>query len=513
MVMSYPHDQDWDDIAEATGDDSWRARRMREYFERLEKCEYCKPNAPGHGFDGYINTSVFDPQILKLDPVLKDLAEAGKTLPLSFFHGNRGLDVNHPLVAKGDTGTFTTPMHVATPVRISIREYLNNTKQAHPDKLTLITGALATKILMRRNRAIGVEFMQGEGLQALALYEANKFYNPAVQPPPQRIYAKREVILSGRRVQHAAAAQAFRHRPGARAAGARHRRRRRPAWRGSQSAGPLRDHRQHVAQGSVAAVYGLPPVPGATIPASWPGRPANGRARRRPFFGPYANNALYTSRISKSSTARTLPDLFIAGQATAFHGFFPGFSQMTLGKTWTWLILKVHTKNTAGTVTAAVDQPTQRCRRSTSTTSRKATTTTATISKPSSRPSSSRAGSTRKPKRSSTSTPSCSRDATGDRRRAAPVDPRRSVGPPCRLHRENRRPPRFDGGAGQSLPRARGRQLAGRRYSAFPKLPGFFPVASVMMIGEKAGDVILEDAKRGGRDDDDHHGGWKDRDD
>src|SRR5262249_44810073 len=42
--------------------------------------------------------------------------------------------------------------------------------------------------------------------------------------------------------------------------------------------------------------------------------------------------------------------------------------------------------------------------------------------------------------------------------------------------------------------------------SSLPKLPGFFPVASVMMIGEKAGDVILEDAKRRGRDDDDHRG-------
>src|SRR5262249_48176622 len=69
-----------------------------------------------------------------------------------------------------------------------------------------------------------------------------------------------------------------------------------------------------------------------------------------PFFGPYANNALYASRIAKSPPPG-LPDLFIVGQATAFHGFMPGFSQMTLGRTWTWLVLKALTKNTAGTVT------------------------------------------------------------------------------------------------------------------------------------------------------------------
>jgi choline dehydrogenase len=29
---------------------------------------------------------------------------------------------------------------------------------------------------------------------------------------------------------------------------------------------------------------------------------------------------------------------------------------------------------------------------------------------------------------------------------------------------------------------------------ALPRIPGFFPVASIMMLGEKAGDVILEQA-------------------
>lgn len=87
MVFAYPHDQDWDDIAEATGDDSWRAHHMRKIFERLEDCEYCKPAAPGHGFDGYIKASRFDPEILELYPVLKDLAEAGQTTPLRPFSG------------------------------------------------------------------------------------------------------------------------------------------------------------------------------------------------------------------------------------------------------------------------------------------------------------------------------------------------------------------------------------------------------------------------------------------
>src|SRR5215510_4356075 len=34
MVWVYPHDADWDDIADTTGDSSWRAKKMRRYFER-----------------------------------------------------------------------------------------------------------------------------------------------------------------------------------------------------------------------------------------------------------------------------------------------------------------------------------------------------------------------------------------------------------------------------------------------------------------------------------------------
>jgi choline dehydrogenase-like flavoprotein len=40
MIFMAPHDSDWNDIAEATGDSSWRAENMRRYFERIEDCRY-----------------------------------------------------------------------------------------------------------------------------------------------------------------------------------------------------------------------------------------------------------------------------------------------------------------------------------------------------------------------------------------------------------------------------------------------------------------------------------------
>lgn len=352
MLFIYPHDQDWDDIADMTGDRSWRASRMREYFKRLEKCAYCEPPArfPGHGFNGYMRNDRLDQQIFQIDPVLRDLATAGGTPP-----GNDMLDVNHPDVAAGDTGAFMATMHVTnqafgafpTVARISIREYLAKTQQDHPDRLFLITGALATRLLFHGNRARGIEFMQG-----LNLYEASKLYQPSATPSIKRIRAKREVILS---------AGVFNT----------------PQLLKLSGIGPARELRAH----GIDVVVNLPGVgenlqdryeitinvelkeqlalaapcqpfqPGDPCLTSWfTGDPSPWAGATFPFYGPYANNAAYSGRIAKSSAGRALPDLFLVGQATAFHGFFPGFSQMPLGRNWTWLILKAHTNNTAGTV-------------------------------------------------------------------------------------------------------------------------------------------------------------------
>ena len=40
MILIYPHNADWDRIAELTGDASWRADKMRGYFERIENCDH-----------------------------------------------------------------------------------------------------------------------------------------------------------------------------------------------------------------------------------------------------------------------------------------------------------------------------------------------------------------------------------------------------------------------------------------------------------------------------------------
>ena len=50
LVTVYPHNSDWDKIADITGDASWHSDNMREYFERLERCRY----GPGSGFTRFL---------------------------------------------------------------------------------------------------------------------------------------------------------------------------------------------------------------------------------------------------------------------------------------------------------------------------------------------------------------------------------------------------------------------------------------------------------------------------
>jgi choline dehydrogenase-like flavoprotein len=65
MILMYPHNADWDGIAELTGDRSWRAEAMHRYFVRAR--ELPPPLAVSaardagldptkHGWNGWLST-------------------------------------------------------------------------------------------------------------------------------------------------------------------------------------------------------------------------------------------------------------------------------------------------------------------------------------------------------------------------------------------------------------------------------------------------------------------------
>lgn len=71
LITIYPHNQDWEKLAEDLQDDSWRASSMRGYFEQVEKCDYRVRTAQNrHGSGGWLHTNIADPRLILGDTQL-----------------------------------------------------------------------------------------------------------------------------------------------------------------------------------------------------------------------------------------------------------------------------------------------------------------------------------------------------------------------------------------------------------------------------------------------------------
>ena len=387
MITVYPHNRDWDRIAELTGDDSWRSSSMRGYFERLERCRYVdRPlyvihnqllariigqipwisrilgNATRHGFNGWLSTELPDPRILVggLDEqLLKILISAGvETLEdvlgrrLSPLEGLSFLDPNDWRVQVGHAeGIWLVPLATRAGKRNGTREYIRRVARQHPNNLMIKLNALVTRVLFADdNTAIGVEYLDGGHL-----YRADPLVNTgACAAPVRQALAAREVILCG---------GAFNS----------------PQLLKLSGIGP----REELTRLGIPVRVDLPGVgenlqdryevgiisemdsdfallQGCRFETPQPGQPLD------PCFdawqageGVYTTNGALLGIIKRSSPERLDPDLFIFGLPARFEGYFPGYSQALARyrRYFTWAILKAHTRNAAGTVTLKSADP------------------------------------------------------------------------------------------------------------------------------------------------------------
>jgi choline dehydrogenase len=202
MITVTPQNSDWDYIAELTKDESWRADNMNKYFTRLENCGYVpKPGSlkyilkglvwsvialrhgrkdwrdwrHGHGFEGWLNTSEADPRLALKDwKIVRILVKAVKET-LKGRRGNPLLSILtrlDPNDVRGNIdareGLAFTPLAVSKGKRNGPRDFLLKTKQEFPNNLTIQLHSLASRILFKDQRAIGVEILEGKHL-----YEAD----------------------------------------------------------------------------------------------------------------------------------------------------------------------------------------------------------------------------------------------------------------------------------------------------------------------------------------------------
>jgi choline dehydrogenase len=388
MITVTPQDTDWNYIAAITGDSSWAAENMNRYFARLENCHYqSRPGslgyvaggllwsfiglftgekdwrdwAHGHGFDGWLTTTTASPLlVLKDSEIIHLLISAIKfALKKRIEHPFLGLLTRlDPNDARNDRfmreGLALTPLSVGNGRRSGPRELLLQTAKEQPKNLTIRLHSLATKVIFEGNRAVGVEFLEGQHL-----YQADPVQRKGESAPegkPRQVFASREVILcagafnspqllklSGigpRNELEAFGIDVVADVPGV----------------GSN----LQDRYEISIITEFARPFAL--LKGLTFEPPKPGGPVE------PAFqsweqgkGLYCSNGSLIGIMKRSAKSLPDPDLYIFGLPGTFGGYAPGYSKLFERHTnrFTWVILKAYTNNPAGTVRLQSADPTK----------------------------------------------------------------------------------------------------------------------------------------------------------
>ncbi|PPQ88797.1 hypothetical protein CVT25_010483 [Psilocybe cyanescens] len=374
MVMIYPAESDWNNIASVTGDTSWSATNMRQYWEKLENNQYVLPGTPGHGFSGWLDISLTSLSLVLKDTKVLSLVQGaatamGKGLLGGLLSTVGGLaqvlitDLNSDSPTRDTTtGLYQVPISVSNgpKTRSSQRQLILDTANAvnvdgsRKFKLDLQLNTLVTRVVFDTNatdepRAIGVEYLEGSHL-----YRADPNSASASSTASGSFFASREVILSGGTFNT-------------------------PQLLKLSGIGPA----DELSKFNISVIRDSPAVGtnmqdryevGVVGSANSNFVDLNGctflNTTNDPCFiqwrdnsldhGVYATNGYALGIVQQTSVAaKTEADIIIAGVPANFHGYFPGYSNRTSADSrhWTWLVLKAHSRNNAGTVTLKSNDP------------------------------------------------------------------------------------------------------------------------------------------------------------
>jgi choline dehydrogenase-like flavoprotein len=356
QILIYPHNADWNEIADSFGDPSWRASEMRKIFMRLENCHYRWPyrllsmigiNPTRHGWKGWLSVekeiphsalgdvNLIDAIFRSAHAILDNVGKVGTRL--KWLVQSQGDPNDWRWVKDNAEGIRFTPLTNRRHARFGTRERLLETARRYPDRLRIELDALATRVLMDKSkRAIGVSYLKGK-----SLYRASPC-EPDEDGTPMRALASREVILAG---------GAFNT----------------PQLLLLSGIGPAGD----LTRLDIDVEVDLPGVgrnlqdryevgvvnrmkedwdilKGATFSRGdvpW-------KEWEEHRCGVYASNGAVLGVVKRSSPEKSLPDLFCFALLGRFKGYYPGYSADSVRhhNYLTWAILKAHTENRAGFV-------------------------------------------------------------------------------------------------------------------------------------------------------------------
>jgi choline dehydrogenase-like flavoprotein len=354
MIFLRPHPTDWDDIADLTGDASWKAPRMEKHYRRIEACRH-RPlqralalfgyNPTGHGWSGWLPVERPVPRTAALDAaLLVTIAECilgeltGSREPIAGFQrflGRQGDPNDRRSVA--EPGILYVPLSTERHARRGVRERLETTRNRFPERLHIELDALAARVIIDdHGRASGVEYLKGERLYRAAA-------NPsAAQGELRQAHAIQEVILAGGafNTPQLLMLSGVGATDDLAAAGVTPR---------VNLPGVGRNLQDRYEIGVVnrmrdgwRSLEGAKFAPGDPLYDAW--------ATLRD--GMYISNGAAVAFSAVSRPGLPAADLFAMGLLAKFGGYYPGYSREITAHTdyLTWAILKAHTANRAGVV-------------------------------------------------------------------------------------------------------------------------------------------------------------------
>jgi len=362
MIMVYPHNADWENIAALTGDPSWRASNMRKYFQRLENCHH-RPldrflrmfglNRTRHGWQGWLQTEKAIPESALGDAGLVDvIAQSVRDAFEQLGHPEQQarwlfegeLDPNDWRLVKEDAvGLRYPPLTTRNHQRTGARERVLEAQRRFGLKIEM--NAFATRVLFdeQGRRAVGVEYLKGE-----RLFRA--FSPPGAGPgEAARVMASREVILAGGAFNTPHLLMLSGIGP------AGHLRSKGIAVRLDLPVGANLQDRYEVGVVNRMNFDHWDVLAGARFAKGDPQYEQWARGRE----GVYTTNGAVLAVIKRSLATQPLPDLFCFALLGLFRGYFPGYSRLFPEHLnyLTWAILKAHTVNRAGEVTLRSNDP------------------------------------------------------------------------------------------------------------------------------------------------------------
>lgn len=147
MVWARGHKEDWDHFAAETGDPAWGYTSILGYYRRIEDW-HGAPDAERRGTGGPVHVE----QPASPQPVARALLEAAGQMGIPVFDSPNGA------MMEGPGGAAIADLRIRDGRRQSVfRSYTH--RVMHQPNLTVLTGALVTRILLDGTSATGVELL------------------------------------------------------------------------------------------------------------------------------------------------------------------------------------------------------------------------------------------------------------------------------------------------------------------------------------------------------------------